>query len=128
MKISLVYIIELNNPFKILNSFPKKISIKAEKFNSQINEQTPSNKIRGKRSSEYTVRCLIETRFWGNQLLFHFLNLYVEKITLADDDKFIPKYPKLTISMFRDWAARKVSCFLSYKNKFREIWGVCDNI
>ena len=29
------------------------------------------------------TRVVKKTRFWGNQLLFHFLNLYVEKKTLA---------------------------------------------
>ena len=31
----------------------------------------------------YSVGRLKKTRCWGNQLLFHFLNLYVEKKTLA---------------------------------------------
>ena len=29
------------------------------------------------------IRVVKKTRFWGNQLLFDFLNLYVEKNTLA---------------------------------------------
>ena len=30
-----------------------------------------------------------KTRFWGNQLLFHFFKFYVEK--KLNDDKFIPE-------------------------------------
>ena len=56
-----------------------------------------------KKHIEYTLGWFKKTRFWGNKLLFHFLNLYVEKNSregcdfhddiqyCLNDDKFIPQ-------------------------------------
>ena len=45
--------------------------------------------------------------------------LYDDIQHCLNDDKFITKYPKSSIFMFKDWAAHSVSFFSSRKNKFR---------